>query len=61
MNILKKNTQTKKKVPRPSYWSGWKLKPNKIEFWLDGENRVHERLEYNNLGKNTWERKLLSP
>ena len=61
IEYFKKKYPDKKKVPRPSYWSGWKLKPNKIEFWLDGENRVHERLEYNNLGKNTWERKLLSP
>ena len=61
IEYFKKKYPDKKKVPRPPYWSGWKLKPNKIEFWLDGENRVHERLEYNNLGKNTWERKLLSP
>ena len=61
IEYFKKKYPDKKKVPRPSYWSGWKLKPSKIEFWLDGENRVHERLEYNNLGKNTWERKLLSP
>ena len=61
IEYFKKKYPDKKKVPRPSYWSGWRLKPNKIEFWLDGENRVHERLEYNNLGKNTWERKLLSP
>ena len=61
IEYFKKKYPDKKKVPRPSYWSGWKLKPSKIEFWLDGENRVHERLEYNYLEKNTWERKLLSP
>ena len=32
-----------KKVPRPPYWSGWALKANQIEFWLDGSNRIHER------------------
>ena len=37
------------------------IKPEKIEFWLDGENRVHERLEYTNIGKNNWEKNLLSP
>ena len=35
----------KKSVPRPSHWSGWILSPLDIEFWLDGENRIHERLK----------------
>ena len=33
-------------VPRPKHWSGWRLKPRSIEFWLDGEFRIHERLKY---------------
>ena len=47
-------------VPRPDFWSGWKLKPLEIEFWLDGENRIHERLKYIKK-KNLWEKVLLSP
>ena len=50
----------KKKVPRPTYWSGWRLMPEEIEFWLDGENRIHERLKYVRK-KNYWEKFLLSP
>ena len=34
------------KVPRPSHWSGWRVNPSEIEFWLDGDNRIHERLKY---------------
>jgi pyridoxamine-phosphate oxidase len=34
------------KVPRPANWSGWRLRPEEIEFWLDGKNRIHERLKY---------------
>ena len=47
-------------VPRPSYWSGWRLEPVEIEFWLDGENRIHERLKYIKK-KNNWKKILLNP
>jgi len=47
-------------VPRPEYWSGWRLTPKEIEFWLDGENRIHERLKYK-LNHNKWDKFLLSP
>ena len=47
-------------VPRPSHWSGWRLMPDEVEFWLDGEGRIHERLNYKkNNGK--WEKELLYP
>ncbi len=48
-------------VPRPSYWSGWNLNPYEIEFWLDGENRIHQRLLYKKKEKGNWTRSLLSP
>ena len=47
-------------VPRPPYWSGWRLIPNEIEFWVDGEGRIHERLIYKNTdGK--WSKEILYP
>ena len=56
----KEKFPNEKKVPRPQHWSGWRLKPEEIEFWLDGENRIHERLKYIKK-KNIWEKVLLSP
>ena len=48
-------------VPRPSHWSGWNLSPLSIEFWLDGENRIHERLKYTKDSSGGWIKSLLSP
>ena len=58
---FKKKYPDKDNVPRPHYWSGWNLCPDVIEFWLDGENRIHERLQYKKTEKGIWEKNLLSP
>ena len=57
----KKKYSDKNNVPRPSNWSGWNLNPNEIEFWLDGKNRIHQRLKYIKSQKGIWNRFLLSP
>ena len=43
---FKKKYPNKNNIPRPEHWSGWRIKPKEIEFWLDGQNRIHERLKY---------------
>ena len=66
-NPTKLNLKTEKKynnkdnVPRPNHWSGWNLKPSSIEFWLDGDNRIHERLKYVKDRNGQWIKSLLSP
>ena len=47
-------------VPRPPHWSGWRLLPDEIEFWLDGEGRIHERLNYKKF-QDTWNKEILYP
>ena len=57
---FEKKFPDEKNVPRPPHWSGWRLLPEEIEFWLDGEGRIHERLNYRK--KNgSWEKELLYP
>jgi len=64
--LLKKVEEYKKKfpdpknVPRPSHWSGWCLIPHSIEFWLRGENRIHERLKYDK-SITGWNKIMLNP
>ena len=57
----KKKFNDEKNVPRPSHWSGWNLSPESIEFWLDGDNRIHERLKYTKKNSGQWNKSLLSP
>ena len=58
---FKKKYNDEAKVPRPSHWSGWNLLPSSIEFWLDGDSRIHERLNYTIDKSDNWIRSLLSP
>ena len=57
----KKKYNNKNEVPRPDYWSGWNLIPTSIEFWLDGDSRIHERLKYTKDDADSWSKSLLSP
>ena len=57
----KKKYSNKNSVPRPKHWSGWNLVPSSIEFWLDGDNRIHERLKYIKNKNGNWDKFLLNP
>ena len=57
----KKKFGDTKNIPRPSHWSGWLLKPDSIEFWLEGANRIHERLRYIKSKNKSWIKELLYP
>lgn len=37
-------------IPRPAYWRGFHLTPERIEFWIDGANRLHDRFLFTREG-----------
>ncbi len=63
--LLKRAAQFAKKykgknVPRPPYWTGFCVLPNRIEFWKRGAYRLHHRLAYEKKG-GRWTVALLNP
>lgn len=49
-----------KDVPRPAYWSGFRIKPDTIEFWKDGAFRLHDRANFVR-GADGWRQTRLYP
>lgn len=64
--LVKKVEELKKKYsdanppPRPAYWSGWRVMPHAIEFWREGEFRLHDRTLYTREGTH-WKTQKLYP
>lgn len=48
-------------VPRPPHWTGFRLVPRAIEFWLDRPYRLHERRQFVREGDGPWADTLLYP
>jgi pyridoxamine 5'-phosphate oxidase len=48
-------------VPRPPYWTGFLVKPASIEFWQEGEFRLHDRCVFTAVGNGSWNKQRLFP
>ncbi len=49
------------KVPLPSFWGGFRVKPETIEFWQGGPNRLHDRFQYTRQTDDSWRIERLAP
>jgi len=48
-------------VPRPLNWGGFRLVPDRIEFWESRINRLHDRIRYERGSDGSWSRQRLMP
>src|SRR5437762_13172512 len=48
-------------IPLPPHWGGYRVKPDKIEFWQGRPNRLHDRFRYSRQADGTWLIDRLAP
>ncbi|MGI9473195.1 MAG: pyridoxamine 5'-phosphate oxidase [Rubripirellula sp.] len=48
-------------IPLPSFWGGYRVKPDHLEFWQGRQSRLHDRILYRPGNTGTWDRERLSP
>jgi pyridoxamine 5'-phosphate oxidase len=57
---LEKQFENSEIIPRPPHWGGYRLIPDRIEFWQGRPNRLHDRILYSKVA-NDWKIERLSP
>jgi pyridoxamine 5'-phosphate oxidase len=48
-------------IPTPDFWGGYRVIPERIEFWQGGEHRLHDRFLYTKGEDDGWEIEQLQP
>ncbi len=48
-------------VPLPDFWGGYRVIPDQFEFWVNRDDRLHDRFLYVRQGDGAWKRALLAP
>lgn len=48
-------------IPRPGNWGGYVIVPTRIEFWTEGQSRLHDRILYSRSENGAWSTERLAP
>ncbi len=48
-------------IPLPEFWGGYRVVPDRVEFWQGRPNRMHDRIRYRRKGETEWVIDRLSP
>jgi len=48
-------------IPMPDFWGGYRVLPERIEFWQGGEHRLHDRFLYRRQAAGDWSIEQLQP
>ena len=48
-------------IPCPEHWGGFKIIPSRMEFWIEGDNRLHDRFVFTKDDKGAWQSTRLYP
>ena len=48
-------------IPRPDFWGGYRVIPDRLEFWQGRPGRLHDRLDYRLQPDGSWSRRRLAP
>jgi pyridoxamine 5'-phosphate oxidase len=60
--VAKVTTKNGLNPKRPDYWGGWRIRPLEMEFWADGEFRLHDRFRWSRIGcTEDWDIQRLYP
>lgn len=49
------------KIPKPPHWGGYRVKPNRVEFWQGRPSRMHDRIQYGLQEDGNWKIERLAP
>ena len=50
-----------REIPLPSFWGGYRVVPDQVEFWQGRTNRLHDRFEYTKQEDGSWAIERLAP
>jgi pyridoxamine 5'-phosphate oxidase len=56
-----KNKFGSNEIPVPDFWGGYRIVPDRIEFWQGGAHRLHDRFEYRLQSNGSWSTEQLQP